>query len=128
MKVSEGEPCGRNVYLYHPDLFKEHEEVIVFTREEFYRNYIFMLEQIDYIMKRQSLLEGGDDWKILGYWPQILEKIHLLDITIDSIFKKESLESYLDAYIYNDIQSSQRNVAVSKQEDIVKLRAYNLDL
>ena len=45
----------------------------------------------------------------------------------------QELKKYLEPkgesglYLYNDIQSSQRNVAVSKQEDIVKLSAYNLD-
>jgi hypothetical protein len=35
MRVSEGVPKGRFAELYNPEMFQEHEEVIVFTRDEF---------------------------------------------------------------------------------------------
>ena len=35
MRVSEGVPRGRIAELYNPEMFQEHEEVIVFTRNEF---------------------------------------------------------------------------------------------
>ena len=41
MRVSEGIPNGRIVELSQPEMFTEHEEVIVFTRNEFNRFYIF---------------------------------------------------------------------------------------
>lgn len=122
MRVSEGEPCGRNVHLYHPDLFEEHEEVIIFTREEFNRTYNSMMEKIDYIIKKQLLLESSADWKLIGYWPEILEKIHLLNIIMDGIFKKESLECYLDAYIFNIITTKETSSEASIESVSAKTR------
>lgn len=57
MKVSEGTPRGRFVELYNPENFQEHEEVIVFTRDEFNRIYTSMHEQINYINKKIHLLK-----------------------------------------------------------------------
>jgi len=48
MRVSEGVPNGRIAELYNPEMFQEHEEVIIFTRNEFNRFYTSMREQIDY--------------------------------------------------------------------------------
>ena len=47
MRMNEGVPKGRIAELYTPDMFQEHEEVIVFTREEFNRFYTSMMDQID---------------------------------------------------------------------------------
>ncbi len=49
MGVSEGVPRGRIAELSHPEMFKEHEEVIVFTRDEFSRFYTSMKQQIDHV-------------------------------------------------------------------------------
>ena len=58
MRVSEGVPRGRIAELYNPGMFKEREEVIIFTREEFSRTYTSMREQIDYINKTDCILIG----------------------------------------------------------------------
>jgi hypothetical protein len=87
-------------------MFGDGEEVVVFTREEVNRTYRSMKEQMDYINKKEALLETGDDWKLLGYWPQISERIRILDINIDSIFEEEPLQSYLDTFLFNEIESS----------------------
>lgn len=127
MRVSGGEPYGRNVHLYHPNLFKEDEEVIVFTREEFFRNYTSMMEHIDFIIKKQLLLESSADWKLIGYWPQILEKIHLLNLNMEETFKKESLECYLDAYLFNTIKTEETGSIVSRETVSVKNQTFNME-
>ena len=58
-------------------MFQEHEEVIVFTRDEFSRTYTSMREQIDYINNTDLFLNRGEEWKLMGYWPKILGKIYL---------------------------------------------------
>lgn len=121
MKVSEGVPRGRYVELYDPEIFSEHEEVIVFTRDEFNRIYTSMQEHIDYINKKQTLVEVGEDWKLLGYWPKIMEKVRLLDVNLDSVFKKEPLQCYLDAYLYDVSGSSQEGAEASEEKVSVKL-------
>ena len=50
MRISEGVPNGRIAELYNPEMFQEHEEVIVFTRNEFSRFYYSMQDQIDYLI------------------------------------------------------------------------------
>ena len=74
MRMSEGVPQGRIAELYNPEMFQEREEVIVFTRDEFNRTYTSMREQIDYINKTDLHLDRSEEWKLIGYWPKILEK------------------------------------------------------
>lgn len=111
MRVSEGVPEGRIAELYHPELFQEEEEVIVFTREEFSRTYTSLKEQIDYIVMVDLHLDRSEEWKLMEYWPRIMQSVHRIDLSMDLIFQKEPLQSYLDAYLYQDMPSSQKPVA-----------------
>jgi len=54
-----------------------------------------------------------------------MQSVHRIDMNMDLIFKKGSMQSYLDAYLYKDIHSSQRNVAVSQNQAIVAINASN---
>ncbi len=123
MRVSEGVPRGQFAELYNPEMFQEHEEVIVFTREEFSRFYINMQQQIEYIKDIDLFFDRNDEWKLIGYWPKILERVHILDVNMDSILKKEpSLQCYLDASLYNTVKSSNKNIAVAKKKVPVQLK------
>ncbi len=122
MKVSEGEPRGRFAKLYHPEMFQEHEEVIVFTRDEFNRTYTHMVEQIDYINKTNMHLDPSEEWKLIGYWPKIMERVHLLDRNMDLIFEKQPLQCYLDTYLYNTILEVEKEVAASERKAPIKLK------
>ena len=121
MRVSEGVPRGKIAELYNPEMFQEHEEVIVFTRNEFNRFYTSMRRQIDYINNIDLYFDRSEEWKLLGHWPKILERIHIIDVNMDSILKKEPLQCYLDASLYNTIRNSQKNVEVSKKKVSVQL-------
>jgi hypothetical protein len=122
MRMSEGVPKGRIAELYNPGMFQEREEVVVFTRDEFNRTYTSIREQIDYINKIDLNLNRSEEWKLIGYWPKILEKVLILDRNMDSILKKEPLQCYLDASLYNNIRSSHKNVAVSKRKVSLQLK------
>ena len=102
-------------------MFKEHEEVIVFTREQFAKYYTSMMEQINIVNDIDLYFDRKEEWELLGLWPKIMERIHILDINIDSILKKEPLQCYLDASLYNTIGSSIKNVEVSKRKVSVQL-------
>ena len=128
MRVSEGVPRGRFVRLYNPEIFQEYEEVIVFNRSEFQRTYAAIEEQIDHINRTYLYMDRNDEWKLLGYWPKIMERIHLLDLNMDLIFKNEPLQCYLDAYLYNIIQSPEGKVAAAEKEVIRTDKVSNLDL
>jgi hypothetical protein len=122
MRVSEGVPRGRITGLYHPEMFQEHEEVIVFTRDELNRTYTSMQEQIDYINKAVLHIYGSEEWKLIGYWPKIMEKVHLLDINMDLIFKNKPLQTYLDSYISDTIQSTKKQVNISKRKSSAQIQ------
>lgn len=76
MRVSEGDLNGRMAELSHPELFREHEEVIVFTREEFSRTYRSIMERLDYIVKVDLHLDRSQERKMIGYWPKIMQNVH----------------------------------------------------
>jgi hypothetical protein len=116
MRMSEGVPKGRIAELYNPDMFMECEEVIVFTRDEFNRFYTSMREQINYINNIDLFLNRSEEWKLIGHWPKIMEKVHILNMNMDSLLKKEPLQCYLDASLYDTIRSSHKNLAVSKRK------------
>jgi len=116
MRVSEGVPNGRIVELYNPDMFQEHEEVVVFTRDEFNRFYTSMRRQIDYINEIDLYFDKSEEWKLIGYWPKILEKIHILDVNINSLLKEEPIQCYLDASLYGAIRNPNKNVVAVKRK------------
>ena len=37
----------------------------------------------------------------MGYWSKIMERINIIDINMDSLFKETPEQAYLDAYIFN---------------------------
>ena len=116
MRISEGVPNGRIAEVYNPVLFQEHEEVIVFAREEFNRTYSSIREQIDYINKVDMHLDRVEEWKLLDYWTKILERINILDINMNLMFKEEPVQCYLDTYLHNAVRSSKNHVAVSARK------------
>ena len=127
MRVSEGVPRGRIGELYNHEMFQEHEEVIVFTRGEFSRFYNSMQDQIDYINNIDLFFDRSEEWKVLGYWPKIVERIHILDVNMESILTKEPIQAYLDASLYGAIRNPNNNVAVSKKENTSTSKTTNLN-
>ena len=65
MRVSEGVPRGSIGELYNPGMFQDHEEVIVFTRDEFSRTYTSMKEQIDHINNIDLFFNRNEEWKFI---------------------------------------------------------------
>jgi hypothetical protein len=68
------------------------------------------------------LLDRVEEWMLLGYWPKILERTHMLDINMNSMFKKQPFQCYLDAYLYDTIRSSEKKVALSGNSVSVQLK------
>lgn len=61
MRASQGIPHGPKARLYHPELFKDHEEVIVYEREEFRRNFIHIRESINNIIMTDLNLNRDEE-------------------------------------------------------------------
>jgi len=95
--------CGRRIELYNPEFFEEHEEVIIFTREEFRRMYQSMDVQINHLHRLDMGLDRGEEWKLMGIWPKFMEYIHILTLNLESIFNNKPLQTYLDSYIYDGV-------------------------
>lgn len=104
MRVSQGVLCGRKIQLYHPELFKEHEEVIIFTREEFRRMYESMILQINHITQQDMALDRSKEWSVIGLWPKIMDGVRLLDLNLETIFNNKPLQTYLDTYVCDNTE------------------------
>jgi hypothetical protein len=66
MRFSQGASYGRFGELYHPELFSDREEVIVFKREEFSSSFKSMMKQIEFINDIDLKFNRQDDYKLLG--------------------------------------------------------------
>lgn len=105
MRVSEAIPQGRNVLLYHPELFKEHEEVIVYDRDEFKRTYLSMHEYIDDIIKLYCCHDRDRYWELEALWSVIMERINMININKDLFYELKDAQSYLDTYVKIPVES-----------------------
>jgi len=109
-------------------MFNEGEEVIVFARRDFERMYTSLYGQIDYINKTYLHLDREKDWMLMGYWPEILERIYILDLNMDLIFKNESLQCYLDTYLFDIIRNANKEVVRSEKQTLNVNKVSNLNL
>ena len=100
MRFSQGASYGRYGELYHPEMFSDREEVIVFKREEFASAFRSMMEQIEFIEDINLKFNRQDDYKLLGLWPQIMCRVHIIDVNIDDFIMKKSSQGLLDAFLY----------------------------
>ena len=107
MRVSEGVPRGRKIFLYHPELFKEHEEIIVYNRQEFKRAYLSINEYIDFIFKQYSQIDRERDFELAGHWARIMGRIHFINQNMELFLDKGPSQSYLDTYIKIPVDPSE---------------------
>jgi len=122
MRVSRGVPCGRIVLPYNPELFNEHEEVIIFTREEFKNRYNSVMDFVRYIFKVDGYLKTGKDFLLLGYWSDIMEIVKLIELNINLIFDRKPIQTCLDVYLYGTITDHVDVVGESESKVPAKLR------
>ena len=95
MKASLGIPHGHQARPYHPKIFQNHEEVIVYEREEFRRNYNQIRENINHIILTNLEINCEEDWKLMGRTDYIVNKINSV---IDKIKRDKQLHAnYIDS-------------------------------
>lgn len=117
MRVSEAIPRGMKVHLYHPELFSNHEEVIIYTRDEFRRNYLAMREYIEYAFKEYYHIGSEREWELGGHWARIMERIYFININMGLFLGKGPSQAYLDTYV---------EIPVDPSEDLVGDTAMNV--
>lgn len=105
MRVSEGEPRGRKIFFYHPELFKEREEVIVFDRDEFKRTYFLIHEYIGEIVKLYCCYDRDRYWELEALWQIIMERIHMININKELFYELKDAQTYLDTYVKIPVES-----------------------
>jgi hypothetical protein len=113
MRASQGIPQGPKTRLYHPELFQNHEEVIVYEREEFKRNFMAMRNSIADIFLMYLGLDAENDFMLLGQWPRIMERIHIINLELDSFFSEKPVQCCLDTYMHNTIRANEQELVES---------------
>ncbi|UTB32698.1 MAG: hypothetical protein NKF70_14670 [Methanobacterium sp. ERen5] len=101
MRFSEGTTKGRFVDITDPDRFEQNEEVIVFTREEFSWVYRSLMNQINYVNDLALKMDPSETWKLMGYWPKIMEGVHIIDKNMGMLLTEKPQQAYLDAFLYD---------------------------
>lgn len=119
MRLSQGVLCGRRIELYNPEFFEEHEEVIIFSREEFRRMYQSMAVQINHLHRLDMGLDRGEEWKLMGLWPKFMEYVHVLALNLESVFNNKPLQTYLDSYIYDGVDIIEKTT-IKSLNDVLK--------
>ena len=100
MKFSQGASYGRYGELYHPEVFYEREEVIVFKRDEFASAYKSMMNSIEFIEDINLKFNQQDDYKIAALWPRIMSRVHIIDVNMDDFIVQDATQGLLDAFLY----------------------------
>lgn len=100
MRFSQGASYGRFGELYHPEVFDNSEEVIVFKREEFASAVRSVMDSIGFIEDINLKFNRQDDYKLLGLWPKIMSRIHIIDVNIDDFLVQDATQGLLDAFLY----------------------------
>lgn len=113
MRVSHGIPFGAKAMLYDPDSFQDHEEVIIYQREEFKRVYGIMHDYVKDIFLMDYRLGRDDTRKLMGHWPWIMERINIINLELDSLLGEKPSQAYLDTYLYNTIGNSEKEMVES---------------
>jgi len=113
MRTSQGIPHGPKARLYHPELFQDHEEVIVYEREEFRRNFTGMRGYIRDIFLMYLQLDNENDYMLLGQWPRIMDRINIINIELDSFFSEKPVQCCLDTYMHNTVWANEQKLVES---------------
>lgn len=114
MRASQGMPFGAKAIAYHPELFKKNEEVILFERNEFKRTFTTIHEYLnDIFLKDYSLWGDINSDSLAGYWPWIMERIHIINLSLELFLVESPCQSYLDTYIHNPVKASEEELVES---------------
>jgi calcineurin-like phosphoesterase family protein len=103
MRASQGIPHGPKARLYHPELFQDHEEVIVYEREEFRRTFTNLRNNIRDILWMDLSLKSDKEYMLPGIWPLLMERVHFINLEMDSFFSGKPAQGYLDTHLFNTI-------------------------
>lgn len=113
MRISQGIPLGARTVLYDPYSFQDHEEVIIYQREEFRRTYRIMQGYLDDIFQVSHGVDRDDPNGLMGYWAWIMERINIINMELDSLIVEKPSQGYLDTYLYITVDVAEEEVLES---------------
>lgn len=125
MRASQGIPHGPKARPYHPELFQNHEEVIVYEREEFRRNYTGMKGYIRDIFLMYLQLDNENNHMVLGQWPRIMDRIHIINLELDAFFSEKPVQCCLDTYLPESIKAHEHELAESLNNQPIESMTLN---
>jgi hypothetical protein len=64
-----------------------------------------MMNSIEFINDIDLKFNRQDDYKLMGLWPQIMGRVHIIDVNIDDFIIQEPVQGQLDAYLFNKTES-----------------------
>jgi len=125
MRVCQGVPCGRKIELYHPELLNDNEEVIIYSRDEFRRTFSSMQDQIDFITKWDMILKMNGDHHLLGAWPVIMDRVHILGTGLNLFYSDKPSQTYLDAYLQDEVRAKDDGIVRSVVNEVEEFGEVN---
>jgi len=127
LRASQAVPFGAKAILYHPKLFSDHEEVIIYERDEFRRTFSSIRDYIQEIfLKNHQLEQQQNSRRLMGEWFWIMERVHIINNNLEDFFTQTPCQGYMDTYIHNPVESVKEGASESLIFDDVK--ALTLDL
>jgi hypothetical protein len=60
-----------------------------------------VLNQINYVNDIALKLDPSEIWKLMGYWPKIMEHIHIIDRDMDMLLTEKPQQPIIDVFLYN---------------------------
>ena len=64
-----------------------------------------MMNSIEFINDIDLKFNRQNDYKLLGLWPQIIGRVHIIDVNIDDFIVQDPTQGLLDAYLYPAAES-----------------------
>lgn len=58
-------------------------------------------------------LDVENDFMLLGQWPRIMERIHIINLELDSFFSGKPTQCCLDTYMHNTILANEQELVES---------------
>lgn len=98
MRTSQAVPLMEKARIYDSESFRDREEVIIYPREEFKRTYRAIHNHVNDIFLMNHL-SNDDNRKLMGHWHRIMERIHIINLDLDSFLSFRPSQGYLDTYL-----------------------------
>ena len=71
------------------------------------------MDSIGFIEDINLKFNRQDDYKLLGLWPKIMSRVHIIDVNMDDFLVQDVVQGLLDAYLYPATEPSKTGLIES---------------